>query len=45
MKKNCRATLNVFKEKKKFKDYKKFYLHKFVFVSNQNFTAKHAKVF
>ena len=44
MKRNCKATLNVFFKNKKFDDDKKLYLHDNFFESNQNFTAKHVNI-
>ena len=38
MKRYCKATLNVFYNKKNFDDDKKSYLYERFFMSNQNFT-------
>ena len=44
MKRYCKATLNMFFNKKNFDDHKKPYLYDIFFVSSLNFTTEHAKI-
>ena len=44
LKRYCKATLNMFFNKKIFDDDKSFYLYDRFFESNQNFTTVHVKI-